>query len=161
VKITAQEEYGIRCILQLASRSRGEEPVTVKEIDEREGLSVAYVEKLLRLLSRARLTRSVRGVKGGYCLAASPDEISLGDVIRALGGSHSSADICQRYTGNLECCVHMDDCGIRPVWLIAAYIQSILDRIPLSQLLKGEQMVTSELQAVPRSFSHLASSWQV
>ena len=67
MKITAQEEYGLRCILQLASMP-AEEPLAGSEIARREGLSYPYVEKLLWTLKKAGLTRSHRGVKGGYVL---------------------------------------------------------------------------------------------
>ena len=54
MKITSLEEYGLRCLLQLA-RSPREQIVSVKEIAAKEGMSHAYVEKLLRILSRAGL----------------------------------------------------------------------------------------------------------
>src|SRR5215470_17874273 len=64
MRLTAQEEYGLRCLLQVA---RGQDTaVTTPEIAEREGLSEAHVHKLMRLLRRAGLVRSVRGRKGGY-----------------------------------------------------------------------------------------------
>jgi Rrf2 family protein len=144
VRITAQEEYGIRCLLQLALQPDSE-PLSVKEIARREALSVAYVEKLLYLLSRAGLTRSVRGINGGYCLSRSPEQISLGEAVRALGGFASDVEICNQFTGNVDSCVHMDNCGLRPLWRVAFYVQSMLDRIPLSQLLHDEQQVESNL----------------
>ena len=85
MRITAKEEYGLRCILQLASAPPGE-PLNAAEIARREGLSCPYVEKLLWTLKKAGVTKSHRGVKGGYVLAAPPEQISLGDVQRALGG---------------------------------------------------------------------------
>jgi Rrf2 family protein len=144
VRITAQEEYGLRCLLQLALQPEGT-PLSVKEIARREALSVAYVEKLLHLLSRAGLTQSVRGINGGYCLSRPADTISLGEVVRALGGLASDTEICTQYTGNVECCVHVNNCGLRPLWRVAFYIQSLLDQIPLSHLLQDEQEVEANL----------------
>jgi len=145
VKITAQEEYGLRCILQLASAPRGE-PLTGAEIADREGLSRAYVEKLLRILRRAGLATSHRGMRGGYSLTRSAEQITLGDVGRALGGFQTSQDICRRYTGNLKTCIHDDDCGIRPVWLgITQYVVGVMDTIPISQILGKERLVEMSL----------------
>ena len=145
MKITAQEEYGLRCILQLASAPAGK-PLTGAEIARREGLSYPYVEKLLWTLKRAGLAKSYRGVKGGYVLARSPEKISLGDVGRALGGFQTSQDICQRYTGNLKTCIHDDDCGIRPVWKgITQYVAGVMDSIPISQILGKEKFVEMSL----------------
>lgn len=135
MKITAQEEYGLRCILQLASQPSGE-PLTVGEIARREGLSVAYVEKLLRILGKAGLTQSARGIKGGYTLSRPCEEITLGDVGRALGGIPISQDICNRYTGNLVNCIHEESCGILPIWQnITQYVQEVLDGITISKLI--------------------------
>lgn len=150
VRITAQEEYGLRCLLQLAMQPEGA-PLSVKEIARREALSVAYVEKLLHLLSRAGLTRSVRGINGGYCLSRPAETISLGEVVRALGGLASDTDICNQYTGNLDCCVHVNNCGLRPLWRVAFYIQSLLDQIPLSHLLQDEQEVETNLMRKGRA----------
>lgn len=137
VKITAQEEYGLRCILQLARAEAGT-PMMVRDIAEREGLSLAYVEKLLWTLSRSGIVESVRGPKGGYRLARPCTEISIGQVMRVLGGIPSKEDICAQFTGNQETCVHHDGCDLRPVWVsITDFVHSVFDKIPISHLLNG------------------------
>jgi Rrf2 family protein len=141
VKISAQEEYGLRCILQLASAPSGES-CTVAEIARREGISVAYAEKLLRILSKAGLTQSLRGVKGGYTLARPPQKITLGDVGRALGGLQTQEDICHRFTGNLNTCVHESGCDIRPIWQgITKYVLEVMDSIAISEVLSKKGLV--------------------
>jgi len=145
MKITAQEEYGLRCILQLAreqiaSSDGNLEPgaIFVRDIAEREGLSVAYVEKILWTLSHSGIVESVRGPKGGYRLTRHCGEISLGGVMRALGGIPSEEEICAQFTGNQDICVHHDDCGLKPVWTsITDFVNSVFDRVPISTLLTG------------------------
>ena len=145
MKISAQEEYGLRCLLQLA-RSERDEVVSVKEIASKEGLSQAYVEKLLRLLSKSGLVHSVRGVKGGYVLNRSPADVTLGEVVRALGEVLTTAHICQQFTGLEAQCVHFSDCGIRSVWSgLTTYIQNFLDKTTLASLLEDEDTVTDRL----------------
>ncbi len=145
MKITAQEEYGLRCVLQLASVPEGE-PLAGGEIARREGLSYSYVEKLLWTLKRAGLTKSHRGIKGGYVLVRSPEQISLGDVQRAFGGLWATKDICSRHTGNRSTCIHHKDCALRPVWEgIEDYIVGVMDGIPISQLLGKEALVQVSL----------------
>ena len=145
MKITSQEEYGLRCILQLAleqvANSDGiSEPgaMFVRDIAEREGLSVAYVEKILWTLSRSGIVESVRGPKGGYRLTRPCGKISLGEVMRALGGIPTEEEICSQFTGNQDTCVHHDDCGLKPVWSsINDFVNSVFDRVSISTLLNG------------------------
>ena len=145
MKITAQEEYGLRCLLQLAHGDE-EKRLTVKEIALREGLSPAYVEKLLRLLGKAGLIHSVRGVKGGYLLNKKPHEISLGAVVRALGQVPTTHEICNQFTGNRAHCIHIDNCCIRAAWeTLTVAIQAFLDRTFLSDLTGAEAKVRQAL----------------
>ena len=145
MKITAQEEYGLRCLLQLAKAPQGE-LVSVKEIAAKEGLSSAYAEKLLRLLAKAGLVHSVRGIKGGYVLNRPAASITLGEVVRALGKMESTNHICTIYTGQKDACVHFSDCGIRSVWSgLTTYIQSFLDQTTLKSLLGKEYNVAERL----------------
>src|SRR5262249_2880634 len=110
----------------------------VRDIAEREGLSVAYVEKILWTLSRSGIVESVRGPKGGYRLTRPCAEISIGEVMRTLGGIPSEEEICAQFTGNQDICVHHDDCGLKPVWTsITDFVNSVFDKVPLSALLSG------------------------
>lgn len=140
MKITAQEEYGLRCILQLAREEMGGEqsPLMVRDIADREGLSVAYVEKILWTLGRSGIVESTRGPKGGYRLSRSCNEISLGEVMRVLGGIPSEEEICSQFTGNQDACVHQNDCELKPVWAsITDFVHSVFDKVPISSLLNG------------------------
>ncbi len=110
----------------------------VRDIADREGLSIAYVEKILWTLSRSGIVESVRGPKGGYRLTRPSSEISLGEVMRVLGGIPSEQEICSQFTGNQDTCVHHDDCGLRPVWTsITDFVNSVFDKVPVSALLTG------------------------
>jgi len=145
MKITAQEEYGLRCVLQLAREQTADSEgnlapgaVFVRDIAEREGLSVAYVEKILWTLRHSGIVESVRGPKGGYRLTRPCGEISLGEVMRALGGIPSEEEICSQFTGNQDVCVHHDGCGLKPVWTsITDFVNSVFDRVPISTLISG------------------------
>ncbi len=145
MKISAQEEYGLRCLIQLAKSPLGQ-IVTVKEIAQREALSSAYVEKLLRLLAKAGLVHSLRGLKGGYMLNRSPIQISLGEVVRALGQVPSTDHMCRQFTGSQDACVHISNCGIRSVWSgLTGYIQDFLDQTTIASLLDDEFSVADQL----------------
>lgn len=145
MKITAQEEYGLRCLVQLA-RAPYNQIVSVKEVAAQEGLSSAYVEKLLRILSKTGLVHSVRGVKGGYVMSRPASAITLGDVVRALGTLETTDHICESFTGNGTVCVHFSNCGIRSAWSgLTSSIHQFLDQTTLESLLGDEYAVPHRL----------------
>ena len=76
MKISAQEEYGVRCLLQIGGRGLGAS-LTIPEISRAEGISSHYVAKLLRVLRRGGLVKSVRGQAGGYTLSRPLSEITV------------------------------------------------------------------------------------
>src|SRR4051794_25568289 len=84
MKITAQEEYGLRCLLKVAQTPAGES-LTLQEIASAEGLSVPYAAKLLSVLRQGGFLDSVRGRSGGYKLAMPPVSIGLGSLLLTLG----------------------------------------------------------------------------
>ncbi len=154
MKVTAQEEYGLRCILQLA-RHHSRDPVTGRQIAESEGISLDYVSKLLMILRRSGLVRSVRGIKGGYALEKEPHTISLGEVMRALSSEDGvvltspDSHMCDHFSGHLEACTHLNACAIRPVWtVLARYLSGVLDHISLSDLLQTEFQVLEVMEQV-------------
>ena len=141
MRLTAQEEYGLRCLLQVAREPEG--ALTTPQLAEREGLTPAYVHKLMRLLRRGGLVRSVRGRKGGYQLARPADQITLGPVLAALGGSLYGTDFCREHKGSARVCVRNGDCSIRAVWMaIDQAVQRALGRTRLSDLLLSEPQMT-------------------
>jgi Rrf2 family protein len=84
MKISAHEEYGLRCLVQLARAEADRESLTLNQIAGREGLSVANAGKLMWILVKAGLVQSQRGANGGYTLARPAAEIRLSEVIRIL-----------------------------------------------------------------------------
>ncbi len=84
MKLTTRGHYSVKALLDL-SLQPGYRPTSVRAIARRQGLSAAYLEKLLIQMRRAGLVESVRGAQGGYQLAQSPDRISLGQILEAVG----------------------------------------------------------------------------
>ena len=142
MRLTAQEEYGLRCLLQIAREPGGF--LTIPEISAREGLSTPYVAKLMRILREAELVESIRGQKGGFRLALRPDQISLGRVLRVLDGQLYTKDFCKRYTGNEVSCAHDSDCSVRTLWsVLDRAVQGVLIRMTLKHLLVDEREMDS------------------
>lgn len=145
MRITAIEEYGLRCLLRVAPCS-DEDPVSAQTIAELEGMSLPYTQKILRILSQGGLVDSKRGAYGGYYATRPIDEISLGDVMRALGGFIEVDDLCERHTGEREVCRNASHCTIRPVWShISEFVMTTMDQIPLSVLAEDQDAVLRHL----------------
>lgn len=140
MKISAQEEYGLRCLVQLANLGE-KQSLTLPQIAEMEGISVANAGKLMWLLNKAGFVSATRGTKGGYSLSRPSSEIYLSEVIKVLEedeiGSH-----CESYKGVLDSCVHKGDCGIRSVIVgLHEVVEHALSQITLAQLIGSEQSV--------------------
>src|SRR5512141_1068447 len=106
MRISAVEEYGLRCLLALA-RKGPKDQLSISEIAEQEGLSVPYASKLLAILRRAGLVTAERGRGGGFSIAREPKEINLYEVMTSLGGPLIDPNHCQKYSGQLNQCVHV------------------------------------------------------
>jgi Rrf2 family iron-sulfur cluster assembly transcriptional regulator len=137
MRITAIEEYGLRCLLALARKGPGKQ-LTIPEIAEIEGLSAPYVTKLLSVLRRAGLVTAERGRTGGFTITRPLDQISLYEVLVALGGPLIDPRHCQRHSGQLEECIHIQSCSVHDVLGgLAGYIQEFLTDTTLQDLAFG------------------------
>jgi len=151
MRLTAQEEYGLRCLLQVARGQKGS--VTTPEIAEQEGLSHAHVHKLMRLLRRGGLVKSVRGRKGGYQLARPAEQINVGAVLAALGDSFYPAGFCDEHKGLERTCVRNGDCSIRSLWIaVDQAVQRALQSTRLSDLHRTEPEMSTFIHAHPELF---------
>jgi Rrf2 family protein len=156
MKVSAQEEYGLRCLLQLASLVEGEF-LTLAQIAEREGISVANAGKLLWILNKAGLVSSIRGTKGGYRLSRPPSEIRLNEIIKVLNEDVLESH-CKSYAGILDQCVHTGDCGIRPVIVgLHELVENALAGITLAQLIGTEANVDATLHQIQSMPSRVAA----
>ena len=86
MKITAQEEYGLRIMVRIAA-CKDAEGMSIPQLSEAEGLSGHYIAKLTRILRMEGFINSTPGYKGGYVLAMPASEININKVLKALGGS--------------------------------------------------------------------------
>ncbi len=150
MKISSQEEYGLRCLLRLAEAEEKGESLTIHDVAASEGLSPAYVAKLLAVLRHAGLIESARGRAGGYRLGASPADVRLGKVLAALGEPlFEEPAYCERHKGSEADgqCVHMGSCNLRALWhTLETWMRRALDGITLADLLRGEGHITDLLR---------------
>ncbi len=146
MKLSAQEEYGLRCLLYMA-RHGEERSHSIPEISRAEGLSVPNVAKLMRILRLGGLVQSVRGQAGGYTLAKPASQITIAEVVALLGGSFFNAHFCDRHAGLERNCTHLEDCSLKILWgAVQKSLDSILTRTTLRDLLRNEQEMKALMQ---------------
>jgi Rrf2 family protein len=151
MKLSTQEEYGLRCLLQIARRGDAGS-LTIAELSRLEGVSAPNVAKLMRILRRAGFVTSTRGQSGGYSLARPAAELAVGDVLAALGGRLFDSKFCDRHAGVESLCAHLPDCSIRPVLrIVQDVMDQVLGALTLKSLLGSEREVVSFVS--PRAVS--------
>ena len=132
MNFTAKEDYGLRAVLDLAARGCAE-PVQTREIAQRQHIPEQFLEQLLAALRRAEVVRSTRGAGGGYALAASPDRISVGDVLRALSGPLVPTELQEKSADARET---TESAVVRGVWVaLRDAIRGVTDSTTVQDLL--------------------------
>lgn len=143
MRFSANEEYGLRCLLRLGKQAP-DGSLTIPEISKAEGISTPYVAKIMRILRRAGFVASARGKAGGYSLARPVDQIRVSELLGVLGGRLFEPGFCDRHTGHEDVCTNSVDCSIRSLWqAIQIAVDELLVRITLGDLLRNEQTMTS------------------
>ncbi len=135
MKISAKGRYALRVMLDIAKHSDGKY-VPVREISERQDITVKYMEQIVSLLSKAGYLKSLRGSGGGYKLAKNPDEYSTGEILRAIEGSLAPVACIEDSPNQCQRC---RKCLTLPFWEgFDKIINDYVDNIKLSDLLKLE-----------------------
>lgn len=148
MKITANEEYGLRIILRIAKIQENENRlVSLSEIAEAEGISSENAAAILSKLREGKLVESVRGKYGGYRLQSSLDLINLYQIMSALAKGTFDLQFCETHSGNQETCVHHSDCSVRSVWTnLNNLVNNFLASISLKNLMEDETKAEGEIK---------------
>jgi Rrf2 family protein len=155
MKFSSQEEYGLRCLLQIA-RLGPDGSLTIPEIGKSEGLSSTHVAKLMMILRKGGFIVSTRGQAGGYVLARKPEEIVVGEVLAALGGKLYDAEFCGRHAGQNSICTHAIDCSVRSLWqVIQQSVDQVIDRLTLADLITDGEKANVQMFDKPRRMEAL------
>jgi Rrf2 family transcriptional regulator, iron-sulfur cluster assembly transcription factor len=151
MKITSQEEFGLRCLLRLAHAADGGHSLTIPEIAAAEGMSPPYVAKILAILRQGGLVESVRGRAGGYRLAGAPADFTVAAVMKVLGEPlFEDPAYCQQHAGSEAngLCVHHGACSLRALWhTLEGWMQRTLEGVTLADLVQGGGRITEVLRS--------------
>jgi Rrf2 family protein len=136
---SAQEEYGLRCLLRLAAAAR-DQSVTIPEISQAEGMSIPYTAKMMRILRDGGLVTSERGQGGGYRLARLAKDVTVQQALEVLGGPFFEGEFCEKHSGVEDRCTHSIDCSIRSLWrAMQQIVDGLLSKTTLQDLVCGER----------------------
>jgi Rrf2 family cysteine metabolism transcriptional repressor len=115
MRVTAKGEYATQAVLHLALHFP--EVVTIHEIGERHHIPLKYLEQILLELKRGGILESRRGMRGGYTLARTPKNISVGEVLRIVDGEGFTESSCTHAEARLGAvCVEGKSCGLKQMW---------------------------------------------
>jgi Rrf2 family protein len=131
MKISTKTRYGTRAMVDIGEHY-GEGPVSLRELAERQGVSMKYMEQIVPSLKAAGLIKSARGSQGGYVLAKEPHEISLHDIVHSLVGPWSLVDCLE----GESVCDRTQECVTYEIWQdIQRAIYKILDATRLDEMI--------------------------
>ena len=132
VKVSAKSDYAVRALLELAQAGDG--PIKGERLAQAQEIPLKFLENILIDLRHAGIVRSQRGAEGGYWLARTPGEVSIGEVIRAVDGPLASvrgeAPEDLAYDGAAE--------HLQTVWIaVRASLRSVVDELTLADVVAG------------------------
>ncbi len=145
LRLSTKGQYGVRAMFEIA-KGYPSSPTTIKEVAERQEVSVAYLEQILNTLRKAGLILSVKGPGGGYLLSRGPAHINIGAVLNALEGPVAITSCLDPSEG----CSRVDTCVTHLLWRsLGEKIEAFLNTITLDDLLNEETLLKQAVKSAP------------
>lgn len=137
MKISTKGRYALRLMLDLAMNAV-EEPVSLKSVAQRQGISDKYLEQIISILNRAGYVKSIRGAQGGYLLRKKPEEYTVGMILRLTEGSLSPVD-CVDGDNEVDC-ERQESCVTMLLWKrIYEAVSGVVDHTTLQDLVDWQR----------------------
>ena len=134
--VSTKGRYALRTMVDLAIHGDGE-PVKIKYIANRQGISGKYLEQIISILSRAGFVRSIRGNQGGYYLARPSSDYTVGSILRITEGSLAPVDCL---SGDKNPCTRQMDCVTLRLWReLDEAISGVVDKYTLEDLVQWQK----------------------
>ena len=148
LRVSTRGEYGVRLMVDLA-RHFGQQPRSLNEISQAEGLQlkVQYLEQLVRSLREAGLVESTRGAHGGYRLSRAPEEMGMGEIVRALEGPIAPMLCATDDPEHALVCDRSSRCTVNVLWVrVRDAISGALESMTLADLVPPRHVGSDDLQ---------------
>ncbi|MBQ6887932.1 MAG: Rrf2 family transcriptional regulator [Lachnospiraceae bacterium] len=132
MKISTKGRYALRLMLDIALNEK-EEPIRIKEIAGRQDLSDKYLEQIISVLTKAGYVKSIRGPQGGYRLVKSPNDYTVGSILRLTEGKLCPVPCLE---DEINLCEKKEECMTIPLWeKLNEAIKSVVDNVTLQDLI--------------------------
>lgn len=136
MKISTKGRYALRLMVDIAEHDQGE-PVRVKDIAERQNISVKYMEHIVSMLVKADYLTSVRGSHGGYRLTMPADQYTVGMILRLTEGNMAPV-ACLEMAQNE--CPNQNQCATLPLWQkLDEAIKGVIDKYSVADLASWQE----------------------
>lgn len=136
MRISTKGRYALRLMIDLAIHSKGEY-ISIKSIATRQGISEKYLEQIIKMLSKEKLVESIRGAQGGYRLTRTPEEYTVGEILRVTEGSLAPVSCLETDENTCENCL---DCVTLEIWeCILDAVNKVVDSITLQYLVDKQK----------------------
>lgn len=132
--VSSRGRYALRVMIDLAQHNDGE-LISLKDIAERQGISMKYLELIVGTLNKGGMLISGRGKKGGYRLKYRPEEYSIGSILKLTEKTLAPVSCTEL---EKECCERAGQCITLPLWKkLDEMIGQYLDKVTLKDLMDG------------------------
>lgn len=133
MKISTKGRYALRLMLDLAINNTGEF-IPLKNVSERQNISVKYLEQIITTLVKAGFVKGLRGSKGGYKIARKPEDYTVGMILRLTEGSLAPVACLD---DDVNTCERCDDCITLELWRdLYNAINNVVDNVTLADLIE-------------------------
>ncbi|MBQ7989531.1 MAG: Rrf2 family transcriptional regulator [Oscillospiraceae bacterium] len=137
MKISTKGRYALRLMADLATYPKGE-TVPLRDIAERQDISIKYLEQIVSVLNKAGYVRSIRGSGGGYSLTADPKEYTVGMILRLTEGSLAPVSCLET---EVNTCPRAQDCSTLFLWeKLYSAINEVVDNITIADLADNSKL---------------------
>ncbi len=144
MKISAKSRYALHLMLALAMQGEGVN-LSVKSVAEQQGISEKYLEQIIPVLVRSGLVRSVRGARGGYHLVKSPEDYTVGLILRTVEGSISPVSCLD---DEVNQCARCKECVTLDLWeQVDQAISNVVDHVTLADLVDKQRRIDARCTA--------------
>lgn len=144
MKLSTKGRYGLRAVLYLAENSKEGVSIPLSQVAEDQEISINYLEHIFSQLKKTGILKSIKGSNGGYTISSNINQLSAGDVLRALEGDLS---ITEDSTTNVKLDSLIKICIQKKLWdPINEKINNIVDEITLAELVERQRELKGQTE---------------